>query len=144
MEDHRGRIHRWPSSALVRCGLLLEGVLYLLARVFQARLRLVDLAFVLGAAVFGGIADGLFGLAADVVNLVAHFVVGAHALLLPLDDLWSRWFASGGIYPACYRLKPHVGHWHDARRDPRRLSERRAEHGRLVRGGGARRHHRLQ
>src|SRR5580693_9009897 len=105
MEDHRGRIHRWPSSALVRCGLLLEGVLYLLARVFQARLRLVDLAFVLGAAVSGGLAYGLFGLAADVVNLVAHFVVGAHALLLPLDDLWSRWFASGGIYPACYRLK---------------------------------------
>src|SRR5271156_100761 len=65
--------------------LLLEGVLYLLARVFQARLRLVDLAFIFGAAVSGGLADGLFGLAGDVVNLVAHFVVGAHALLLPLD-----------------------------------------------------------
>src|ERR1700756_2482785 len=69
-----------------RARLLLEGVLHLLARIFEAGLRLVNLALVLGVLVTGDLAHRLFGLAAQVVDLVLQFVFGAHALSLPFHD----------------------------------------------------------
>src|ERR1700676_1647901 len=82
-----GRTTGWPPSNPVaipcsRYRLLLEGVLHLLARIFQAGLRLVNLALILGALVIGELADGFFGLAAPVIDLVTDFVSGTHLLVL--------------------------------------------------------------
>src|SRR3984957_7692114 len=71
--------------------LLLEGVLYLLAGIFQAVIPLVELAFIFGALVVGDLAGSLFGLAAQVVNLVADLVSSAHRgslLFLLIFTLW--------------------------------------------------------
>ena len=53
----------------------------LLARILQVRLRLVDLALVLGVLVASRLAGRLFGLAAQVVDLVADLVSGAHCAI---------------------------------------------------------------
>src|SRR5262249_24664366 len=63
--------------------LCLEGVLHLLAGILQAGLSLIRPAFGPGVVSPGGPADGLFGPAAQVLDLVLQFVFGAHVLPLP-------------------------------------------------------------
>jgi hypothetical protein len=58
--------------------LCLEGVLNLLAGILQAGLSLIRPAFGPGVVIPGGLADGLFGPAAQVFNFVLQFVFGAH------------------------------------------------------------------
>jgi hypothetical protein len=70
--------------------LVLERVLDLLARVLEARLRLVDLALVLGALVSGHLAESLFGLAAYVVDLVACLVSGAHNVFPSIGSIATQ------------------------------------------------------
>src|SRR5689334_14102807 len=66
-------------STPCECSLLLEGVLHLFAGILEAGLRLVRPALVLGVVVSGGLADGFFGPAPEVLDLVFHFVFVAHA-----------------------------------------------------------------
>jgi len=58
--------------------LALERVFDLLAGILQVCLCLVDLAFVLGVLIAGDLAEALFSLAAQVVDLVAGLISGAH------------------------------------------------------------------
>src|ERR671914_1356407 len=55
-----------------------DGVLHLLAGLLEARPGLVGAALGLQLLVVGGPADGLLGLALEVLTLVAQLVVGAH------------------------------------------------------------------
>ena len=64
------------------CRLILEGVLHLLAYIFQAGFRLVDLAFILSALVIGELADAIFGLAAHVIDFVTDFPSGTDVMVL--------------------------------------------------------------
>src|SRR5215212_9775541 len=66
--------HPFGMAGRFHFRLALERVLDLLARVLEARLRLVDLALVLGAPVSGHLAQSFFRLAAYVVDLVACLV----------------------------------------------------------------------
>src|SRR6476660_4681048 len=70
-DGHRISALRRPSCGMGPTGLLLEGVLHLLASIFQPGLRLVQLPLVLGAVVTGELAGGFFCLAAHVVDLFA-------------------------------------------------------------------------
>ena len=59
-DGHRISALRWTSCGIRRSGLVLEGVLHLLASIFQTGLRLVQLPLVLGAVVTGEPAGGFF------------------------------------------------------------------------------------
>ena len=72
---------RYGQSAL----LLLEGVLHLLASVFEAGLRLVELAFGFGVLIAGCLAETFLGLTRHIIDFVADLVVGAHQLPLSGD-----------------------------------------------------------
>src|ERR1700754_2107592 len=98
-DGHRISALRRPSYGIGPSGLLLEGVLHLLASIFQTGLRLVQLPLVLGAVVTGELAGGFLSLAAHVVDLVAQFVFGAHALPLPFRVTCGRCIVACGGYP---------------------------------------------
>src|ERR671913_995064 len=65
-------------SVIGRGSGVLDGVLHLLAGLLEARLGLVGAAGRLQLLVVGGPADGLLGLALQVLTLVAKLVVGCH------------------------------------------------------------------
>src|SRR5215213_8404578 len=71
---------RWAAarSGIGRRSGVLDGVLHLLAGVLEAGLGLVAATPGLQLLVVGGSADGLLGLALEVLALVAKLVVGAH------------------------------------------------------------------
>src|SRR5664279_2341001 len=60
--------------------LLLEGVLNLLAGVFEVGLRLVALALIFSALVAGDLADRFLDLAAKLVELVLRLILAAHCV----------------------------------------------------------------
>src|SRR5664279_2510666 len=60
--------------------LLLEGVLNLLAGVFEVGLRLVALALIFSALVAGDLADRFLDLAAKLVELVLRLILTAHSV----------------------------------------------------------------
>jgi len=72
-------------ACLVHARLLLEGVLYLLAGIFQVGLHLIRPAFIPGLGISGGLADGFFGPAAQVLDLFLNLsapLMGSCLLLI--------------------------------------------------------------
>src|SRR5664279_5906629 len=84
--------------------LLFEGVLDLLAGVFEVGLRLVALALIFSALVAGDLADRFLDLAAKLVELVLRLILAAHCV---------RSYFSGRIDPvaetSARRLTPEPG-----------------------------------
>src|SRR3954451_25487330 len=75
-------LKRTSGSRSGWCGLLLEGVLDLLAGLLEVGLALVALALSLEVLVVGGVAERLLRLAEHALALVGHLVVVTHVCLL--------------------------------------------------------------
>src|ERR1700734_377607 len=140
-EDHRGRVHRWPSSALDRGS-------YFLKASFTCSAASLRLDFAWSSLPSASVLSSPVALPRPSLALPAMSSI----LLLTLS--WAPMSFSSLCcghcavrryrYPATAPAKPDMRDWHNAGCDPGRLPERRVEHGRLVRRGRQGRDHRVQ